>query len=104
VLKNHFLQEKDLQASSSNFNQQGNTSISPPSNGYQGIVNMLISSKLNDVDLSTRSQNYDNPELTKKGKKTSEDWTPLHIESFKKETTSHIPKGFYKRTTHNPNA
>jgi hypothetical protein len=58
---------------------------------------MLIHLKLKDVYLSTRSQNYDNPESTEKGKKTSEDQAPLHIEKPDKETTSHIPKGVYKR-------
>jgi hypothetical protein len=93
-----------LQGGSSNFNPQGGTSSVPPSDGYQGVVNILSHSKLKDVDLLTRSQNYDNPESTEKGKKASEDQAPLHIEKPEKETVSHIPKGVYKWTMHNPNA
>jgi hypothetical protein len=51
-----------------------------------------------------RNQNYDNPELTEKGKKTSKEQAPLHIQKYDKETVSCIPKGIYKRTSHNPNA
>jgi hypothetical protein len=42
VLKNPFPQGKNLQGGSSNFNPQGGTSSVPPSDGYQGVVNMLI--------------------------------------------------------------
>jgi hypothetical protein len=45
--------------------------VLPPYDGYKGVVNMLNSSMIIDVDLSMRSQNYDNPELIEKGKKIS---------------------------------
>jgi hypothetical protein len=91
-----------LQVGSSNFNKQGETSSAPPFDGYQGIVKMLSTSKLKGADFSTRYHNYDNLESTEKGKKTSEDHAPLHIEKLDKETMHFIPKGVYKRKTHNP--
>jgi hypothetical protein len=104
VLKNTFPQGHNLQGGSSNSNPQGGTSSVPSSDGYQGVVNMLINLKLMDVYFSTRSYNYDNPYSTKKGKKDLEDQAPLHIKKPEKERTPHIPKGVYKWTTHNPNA
>ena len=65
---------------------------------------MLNSWKLKYVDLSTINQNYDNPESTEKGNKTSEDQAPLHIERPEKEIVPCIPKVIYKRKIHNPNA
>jgi len=73
VLQNPFPQGKNLQVGSSNFNPQGGTSSAPTYDVCKGVVNMLNSSKLKDVDLSMRNQNYDNPESTEKGKKTLED-------------------------------
>jgi hypothetical protein len=93
-----------MQASSSTFNQQGGTLSAPSSDGYQAIVNMVNHTKEEDVELSTRSHDYSNPESTKKVKKTSDPQGPLHIEKPEKEVMTHIPKGVYKRVSHNPNA
>ena len=93
-----------MEVGSSNFNPQGGTSSALASGRYKGVVNMLNSSKIKYVDFSMINQNYDNPELTEKGNKTSKDQAPLHIERLDKETMPHIPKGVYKRMIHNPNA
>jgi hypothetical protein len=73
VLKNPFPQGKNLQGGSSNFNPQGGTSSVPPSDGYQGVVNMLSHLKLKDVDLLTRSWNYDNLESTRRVRNIQKD-------------------------------
>jgi hypothetical protein len=68
------------------------------------FINMVNHTKVEEVDLSTRSRDYNNPESTSKGKETSYPQGSLHIKKPEKETMSHIPKGVYKRASHNPNA
>jgi hypothetical protein len=47
---------------------------------------------------------YDKHEFTLKGKESHELKNPLHMENPMGDRMSHIPKGVYKRSLHNPNA
>jgi hypothetical protein len=67
------------------------------------FINM-VNHKKEEVDLSTRTHDYGNPESTSKGKETFDPHNSLHIEKLEKETMPHIPKGVYKHASHNPNA
>jgi hypothetical protein len=43
-------------------------------------------------------------ESAEKGKEASNPLPPLHIEKTMGETMTHIPKGVFKKDSHNPNA
>jgi hypothetical protein len=99
VLKNPFPQGKNMQAGSSTANPQGGTQNAPLSDGSMSFINMVNHKKEEEVDFSTRSHDYGNPESTSKGKETLDPQNSLHIENPEKETMPHIPKGVYKCVT-----
>jgi hypothetical protein len=55
--------------------------------------------KEEEVNLSTRSRGYSNPESISKGKETFDPHGSLHIEKPEKEMLSCIPKGVQKDVT-----
>jgi hypothetical protein len=50
------------------------------------------------------AHNYRIPEFVEKGKEASNPLNPLQIEKMVREMMTHIPKGAFKNTSHNPNA
>jgi hypothetical protein len=56
-----------------------------------------------DAHLSTRTHDYGMPESVEKGKEASNPLNPLQIEKTVGETMTHIPKGAFKKASHNPN-
>jgi hypothetical protein len=99
VLQNPFSQGQNMQVGSSTSNPcKGALLVHLCPDGSFSFINMVNSSKLKEeeVDLSTRTHDYGNPESTTKGKETFDPQGPLHIEKPEKETMSHIPKGVYK--------
>jgi hypothetical protein len=56
-----------------------------------------------EAHLSTRAHDYGMPESVEKGKEASNPLTPLQIEKTVGETMTHIPKGAFKKDSHNPN-
>jgi hypothetical protein len=57
-----------------------------------------------EANLQTRAHNYGMPESVEKGKEASNPLTPLQIEKTVGEMMTHIPKGVFKKDSHNPNA
>jgi hypothetical protein len=54
--------------------------------------------------IATRAHDYRLPESTKKGKEATNPPVPLQIEKTMGETMTHIPKGAFKKASHNLNA
>jgi hypothetical protein len=54
--------------------------------------------------LSTKTRDYGTPESIEKGKEATNPSTPLQIEKAVGETMTCIPKGAFKKASHNPNA
>jgi hypothetical protein len=57
-----------------------------------------------DAFISTRAHDYSNPGTFEKGKEAEIPSLPLHIEKTLGETMTCIPKGTFKKASHNPNA
>jgi hypothetical protein len=57
-----------------------------------------------DAHLHTIAHNYRMPESVEKGKEASNSSPPLQIEKTVGETMTRIPKGVFKKASHNPNA
>jgi hypothetical protein len=56
-----------------------------------------------DFHLSTKSHDYGMPKSVEKGKDPSNLLTSLQIEKTVRETMTRIPKGVFKKASHNPN-
>jgi hypothetical protein len=56
------------------------------------------------IDLSTRTHDYRMSNTSEKGKEVENPSLPLQIENTLGETMTHIPKGVFKKASHNPNA
>jgi hypothetical protein len=57
-----------------------------------------------DALITTRVHNYSKPSTSEKGKEAELPSLPLQIEKTLGETMTHIPKGAFKKSSHNPNA
>jgi hypothetical protein len=57
-----------------------------------------------DAFISTRAHDYSKPSTSEKGKEAELPSLPLQIEKTLGETMTRIPKGAFKKSSHNPNA
>jgi hypothetical protein len=57
-----------------------------------------------DALITTRVHDYSKPSTSEKGKEAELPSLPLHIENTLGETMKCIPKGAFKKASHNPNA
>jgi hypothetical protein len=57
-----------------------------------------------DALITTRSHDYSKPSASKKGKEAELPSLPLQIKKTLGETMTRIPKGAFKKDSHNPNA
>ena len=57
-----------------------------------------------DAFITTRVHDYSKPSASKKGKEDELPSLPLQIKKTLGETMTHIPKGAFKKASHNPNA
>jgi hypothetical protein len=57
-----------------------------------------------DAFILTRVHDYSKPRTSKKGKEVELPSLPLHIEKTLGKTMTRIPKGAFKKDSHNPNA
>jgi hypothetical protein len=55
------------------------------------------------VDITTRTRDYGMPNTSQKGKEAENLHLPLQIEKMLGKTMIHIPKGVFKKYSHNPN-
>jgi hypothetical protein len=100
VLTNPFPHGKNLtQASSS---ADGGSQGPPPSSSNPSSVNVYMMK--GDAYIATRAHDYRMPETSEKGKEVVNPSVPLQIEKTMGETMTCIPKGAFKKASHNPNA
>jgi hypothetical protein len=100
VLINPFQHGQNLtQASTST---EGGNQGPPPSSNNPTSVNVYMMK--GDAYISTREQDYNNPRTFEKGKEVETPSIPLHIEKTLGENMTHIPKGAFKKASHNPNS
>jgi hypothetical protein len=57
-----------------------------------------------DTYIETRAHDYRMSETAEKGKEVIKPSVPLQIEKTMGETMTRIPKGVFKKASHNPNA
>jgi hypothetical protein len=57
-----------------------------------------------DAFIMTREHDYSKPSTSKKGKEVDPPSLPLQIEKTLGETMTRIPKGAFKKASHNPNS
>jgi hypothetical protein len=99
VLTNPFQHGKNLtQASAST--EGGNQEPCPPPNNPASMNVYMVRG---DSFISTRVHDYSKPSTSEKGKEADLPSLPLQIEKTLGETMTHIPKGAFKKASHNPN-
>jgi hypothetical protein len=97
---NPFQHGKNLtQASTST--EGGSQGPSPSSNNP---ASMNVYMMKGDAFISTRAHDYSKPSTSEKGKEAEIPSLPLQIEKTLGETMTRIPKGAFKKASHNPNA
>jgi hypothetical protein len=100
VLTNPFQHGKNLtQASPST---DGGSQGPPPSSSNPSSANVYMMK--GDAYISTRAHDYRMPNTSEKSKEAKNPPLPLQIEKTLGETMTHIPKGAFKKDSHNPNA
>jgi hypothetical protein len=100
MLTNPFPHGKNLtQASSST---EGGSQGPPPSSSNPSSMNVYMLK--GNIDIETRTHDYGMPNTSEKGKEAENPPLPLQIEKTLGETMTHIPKGAFKKASHNPNA
>jgi hypothetical protein len=98
VLTNPFQHGKNLTQSSASTeggSQGPPLSSNNPTNAYMVKC---------DAFLSTKAHAYSQPSTSEKGKEAELPSLPLHIKKTLAETMTRIPKGAFKKSSHNPNA
>jgi hypothetical protein len=99
VLTNPFQHGQNLtQASAST--EGGSQEPSPSSNNPTSVNVYMVKG---DAFISTRAHDYSKPSTSEKGKEDELPSLPLQIEKTLGETMTRIPKGAFKKASHNPN-
>jgi hypothetical protein len=100
VLTNPFQHGQNLtQASAST--EKGSHDNCPPQNASSSTNVYMMKS---DAFIATRAHDYSKSSASDKGKEAEIPSLPLQIEKTLGETMTRIPKGAFKRASHNPNA
>jgi hypothetical protein len=100
VLTNPFQHGQNLTQASASTEGGIQENCPPPNNPSSANVYMVK----RDAFIKTRAHNYSKPSASEKGKEVEIPSLPLQIEKTLGETMTHIPKGAFKRASHNPNA
>jgi hypothetical protein len=100
MLTNPFQHGKNLTQASTSMEGGSHEHCPPPKNPSSANVYMVKS----DAFITTRAHDYSKPSASEKGKEAEIPSLPLHIEKTLGETMTRIPKGAFKRASHNPNA
>jgi hypothetical protein len=79
----------------------GSQETYPPSNNPSSANVYMVKG---DSFISTRVHDYSKPRTSEKGKEADLPSLPLQIEKTLGETMTRIPKGAFKKASHNPNA
>jgi hypothetical protein len=87
------------QASSS---VDGGSQGPPPSSSNPSTANVYMLK--GDAHITTRAHDYIMPNTAEKGKEVKNLYAPLQIEKMMGKTMTRIPKGAFKKASHNPYA
>jgi hypothetical protein len=79
---------------------EGGSQGPPTSTGNTSATNVYMLK--GDTHIETRTQDYRMSESVEKGKEATNPPVPLQIEKTMGETMTHIPKGAFKKDSHNP--
>jgi hypothetical protein len=99
-LTNSFQHGKNLSQASASTKGGSQETCPPPNNPASMNIYMVRG----DAFILTRGNNYSKPSASEKGKEAEIPSLPLQIEKTLGETMTHIPKGAFKKASHNPNA
>jgi hypothetical protein len=99
VLTNPFQHGKNFTQASISTEGGSQETCPPPNNPSSANVYMVRG----DAFISTRAHDYSKPSTSEKGKEADLPSLPLEIEKTLGETMTHIPKGAFKKSSHNPN-
>jgi hypothetical protein len=100
MLSNPFQHGKNLTQASTSAKGGSQESCPPPNSSSAANVYMVRG----DVLIMTRAHNYSKPSASEKGKEAEIPSFPLQIEKTLGEMMTCIPKGAFKKASHNPNA
>jgi hypothetical protein len=100
VLTNPFQHGQNLTQASTSAKGGSHETCPPPNNASSTNVYMVRGDDL----ITTRVHDYSKPSASEKDKEAEIPSLPLQIEKTLGETMTHIPKGAFKRASHNPNA
>ena len=100
MLTNPFQHGKNLTQSSAST-KWGSQEPCPLANNPTFVNVYMVKS---DAFILTRVHDYSKPSASEKGKEIDLLSLPLQIEKTLGETMTHIPKGAFKKASHNPNA
>jgi hypothetical protein len=100
VLTNPFQHGQNLTQASTSVEGGSQETCPPPNNSSSSNIYMVRG----DALITTRAHDYSKPSASEKGKEAEIPSLPLQIEKTLGETMTHIPKGAFKRASHNPNA
>jgi hypothetical protein len=100
VLTNPFQHGKNLTQASTSA-EGGSQGPSLSSNNPTSVNVYMMKG---DSFISTRAHEYNKKSTSEKGKEAEIPSLPLQIEKTLGETMTHIPKGAFKKASHNPNA
>jgi hypothetical protein len=100
VLTNPFQHKQNLTQASASTEGGSHENCPPPTGSSSANVYMMKS----DAFIATRAHDYSKPSASEKGKEAEIPSLPLQIEKTLGETMTRIPKGAFKRASHNPNA
>jgi hypothetical protein len=75
----------------------------PPSSSIN-LSNSNVCMLKGESHIATRAHDYEMPSTIEKGKKDEKTYVPLQNERTMGEKMTYIPKGVFKKDSHNPNA
>jgi hypothetical protein len=100
VLTNPFQHGQNLTQASASTEKGSHENCSSQNASSSANVYMMKS----DAFITTRAHDYSKTSTSEKGKEAETPSLPLQIEKTLGETMTRIPKGAFKRASHNPNA
>jgi hypothetical protein len=100
VLTNPFQHGQNLTQASTSAEGGSQETCPPPNSSSAANVYMVRG----DALITTRAHDYSKPSASEKGKEAEIPSLPLQIEKTLGETMTCIPKGAFKKASHNPNA
>jgi hypothetical protein len=100
VLTNPFQHGQNLTQASTSSEGGSQETCPPPNNSSSANVYMVRG----DAFIMTRAHKYSKPSASEKGKEAELPSLPLSVEKTLGEIVTCIPKGAFKKASHNPNA